>query len=168
MTVEEIKAQCETLSNEELYTIVHNKIRYNYTIVSVAQAELKRRKISKDEHKSLTNEQTRRSKVIVGDIHEDVLLWEKILFFFIPVPRFHTLVMRDYRRKGYVLKVKQSAFFNLAGTALFFVLLIGIGIPFSLIVAGGLWVVGFLVTYFLNQYYFKGRTIRRLAARMES
>lgn len=166
MTVEEIKEKCESLSNDELYTIVNNKIKYNYTIVSTAQAELKRRNVSKDEHKSLKKEQTRRSKIIEGDIDADVLMWEKILFFFIPLPRLHRMVIRDYKNRGFVLKVKQASYFTIIGFVSFF-LLMAVAIPVSYELAGILWLGIFLAAYLFNSYYFKQRTIRRLAERME-
>ena len=167
MTVEEIKAQCATLSNEELYLIVTNKIRYDYVIVAVAQGEIKRRGISKEEFKELKSVQKRRSKIIEGDIYRDLLWWQKLAFFVLCIPRIHSLMFRDYRRNKYILKLRQAGYFHLVGLASFALFMIGLQaleVPISICAIA--WVLGFLPAYLFNQYYFKQRTIRRLAARL--
>jgi hypothetical protein len=166
MTIGEIKTKCESLSTEELYFIVNNKIRYTETIVRVAQQELRNRNPTREEINHFKKVQARRAKVIDGDIHEDLLLWEKILFFFIFIPRFHFLVLRDYRKRKYVLKVRQAGYFMVAGAVFFLpILLVGAERFFSLKTAAILWAASFPVAYAFNYYYYKGGTIRRLAAR---
>jgi hypothetical protein len=169
MTVEEIKAQCATLSNEELYLIVTNKIRYDYVIVAVAQGEIKRRGLSKEEFKELKGVQTRRSKIIEGDIYTDLLWWQKLGLFVICVPRLHFLLFRDYRREKYILKLRQSSYFTVAGLASFALFMGGLqALEVPLEICAIAWVLGFVPAYLFNQYYFKQRTIRRLAARLDA
>jgi len=168
MTVEEIKAQCKTLSNEELYLIVTNRIRYDYVIVAVAEGEIKRRGLSKEEFREFKKGQAHRSKIIQGDIYQDLLFFEKLAFFFLCIPRLHYWVGRDYRRRGYILKIRQAQYYSVTGLISVFVSLIvlsgaGVLIGVCLIV----WALTFLTAYLFNQYYFRERTIRRLAARMD-
>jgi len=115
MAIEEIKAQCELLSNEELLLVVNNKIRYTEVIVRVVQQEIRKRGLTKDEVSKFKKDQACRARIIDGDIHEDLLLFEKIAFFFLFFPRLHFLVIRDYRKRKYVLKVRQAGYYMVAG-----------------------------------------------------
>jgi len=167
MTVDEIKARCESLSTEELYLIVNNKIRYTEVIVRVAQQELRRRNPTKEEISQFKKGQARRAKIVDGDIHEDLMSLEKVAFFFIFAPRFHFLVLRDYRKREYVLKVRQAGYYMVTGGGFFLLfMLLGGSTIFSFKTALILWATSFPVAYAFNYYYFKARTLRRLAARM--
>jgi hypothetical protein len=165
MTIEEIQQQCKTLSNDELFQVVNNKQLYNEKIVRVAYQEIRNRRISKQEAREIRKVQARRAKVISGNIHEDVLFWEKVGFFFLCVPRMHYLVIRDYRRQGFVLKVRQGLYYNLFGV-IFLISSAVLGQYFHSFLAGGIfWMGSFLLTYLFSQYYFKARIIKHLAAR---
>ena len=167
MTVDEIKARCESLSTEELYQVVNNKIQYTEIIVRIAQEELRRRSPTKEQISRFKKGQVRQAKKIDGDIREDLMLWEKIVFFFIFIPRFHYLVLRDYRKRHYLLKVRQAGYFMVTGGGFFLLfMLIGAEKFFSLKTAIILWASGFLGAYAFNYYYFKARIIRRFVARM--
>lgn len=165
MTIEEIQQQCETLSNEQLLLVVNNKLLYNEKIVRVAYQEIRKRGLSKQEVKKIEKAQARRARIITGDIHEDVLFWEKIVFFIICVPRIHFWVLRDYRRKGSVLKFWQGQYYSLLGLV-FLLLSIFLGRLLHSFLAGGMiWVSSFLLAYLLSESYFKGRIIKYLASR---
>jgi len=165
MKIEDIKAQCEALSNEELLMVVNNKIRYTEKIVRVAQQELRKRALSKEEVDEFKKKQSRRARIIDGNIHEDLMLWEKIFFFFLFFFRPLFFMMRDYRRKKYVLKTRQAGYFMTSGGLFFLLLLWGGRHRVSLSTGAVIWVVTFMAAYAFNQYYFKERTVRRLAAR---
>lgn len=169
MTIDEIKARCETLSTEQLYSIVNNKIRYTEVIVRVAQQELKKRNPTKDEIASFKKEQARLDKIIDGDIHEDLVIWEKIIMFFTFIPRIHFLVLRDYRKKRFILKIKQAGYYMTAGGISFLILLMANLENFVSVRTGAiLWAAACVAAIIYNQYYFKARTIRGLAARMDN
>jgi len=165
MKIEEIREQCESLSNEELLLVVNNKIRYTEKIVKVAYQEIRKRNLSPQEVKEIKKAQARRAKIITGDIHVDIFFLEKLGLFFLCFPRMHALISRRYRRQGYELKARQTWYFGLSG--LFFLLLsISIGIPFhSWFIGGIIWIAGFLIAYFLNRNYFKEKIMSYLAAR---
>jgi hypothetical protein len=168
MTIDEIKARCESLSTEELHFIVNNKIQYTEVIVRVAQQELKKRNPTKEELARFKKEQAQRNKIIDGDIHEDLMLWEKIVFFFIFIPGLHALVMRDYRKRRYILKVRQARYYMTLGAISCLVLILANVENFlSLKIAAILWAAAYLATHVYNYYYFKARTIRNLAERMD-
>jgi hypothetical protein len=165
MTIEEIQEQCESLSNEQLLLVVNNKQLYTEQIVRVAYQEIRKRGLSKQEIKEIEKVQARRAKIITGNIQEDILFWEKVVFFILCLPRMHFLVFRDYRKRGYVLKVRQAWYYNLLGL-IFFILSAILAEYFHSLLAGGIiWISSFLLTYFFNEYYFKERTIKYLAAR---
>lgn len=166
MKIEEIQAQCEMLSNEQLMLIVTNKIRYNEMIVRAAHQELRKRGITKDQMKEIKRKQDRAPKPIEGDIHEDLVLWEKIAFFYLFFPRLHFLVLRDYRSRKLVLKVKQAGYYMFAGMLLFMIGLIGSIFFYSISIGIVLWAMMFPAVHAFNRYYFKPLTIRRLAARI--
>lgn len=166
MNIQDIKDQCESLSNEELLLVVNNKIHYTETIVRIARQELRKRAVPKEEIKKIRKKQRQQDKITGGDIQEDLLLFEKIAFFFLPLPFVHRLVYRDYRRRGYILKTRQSVYFQVAG-AVFLVSLIICGESHLISLAMGalIWLLAFLAAFAFNQFYFKAWTIRRLAAR---
>jgi hypothetical protein len=77
---------------------------------------------------------------------------------------FNALVLRDYRKQGFVLKVRQAHYYILLGVAFLFIAVF-LGQHFhSFSVGAIIWVSGFLSTHLFNKYYFKAVTIRRLAA----
>jgi len=165
MTNEEIQEQCESLSNEELLLVVNNKQLYTAQIVRVVYHEIRKCGLSKQEIKTIEKEQARQSKIITGNIHEDILFWEKIALFIICFPRLHFLVFRDYRKAGYVLKVRQALYYNLFGLA-FALLCIIFSKHFPSVLVGVIiWISTFIPTYLFNEYYFKGRIIKYLTAR---
>ena|ERR1700744_3562656 len=169
MTIDEIKARCESLSTEELHFIVNNKIQYTEVIVRIAQQELKKRNPTKEEIARFKKEQAQWKKIIDGDIHEDLMLWEKIVFFFIFFPRIHFLVMRDYRKRRYILKIKQAGYYMTVGGISFLILLTTNLEKFlSLQTAVIVWACACLAAHIYNHYYFKAKTIRRLAERMNN
>ena len=165
MKIEDIRQQCEALSNEELLLVVNNKRLYTEQIVRVAYQEIRKRNLSKEEVKEIEKAQVRRSKVKTGDFWTDILLFEKIGFFFICVPMFHRFVLRDYRRKGYLLKVRQGAYFTYTGFISFMTLIWGGAHRISFLTGAGIWVLFFLFTYALNRFYIKQKISRWLAAR---
>ena len=165
MKIEEIRQQCEALSNEELLLVVNNKRLYTEQIVRVAYQEIRKRNLSKEEVRGIEKVQVRRSKVKTGDFTTDIHLLEKIGFFFIYVPMFHRFVLRDYRRKGYLLKVRQGAYFTYTGFLSFFALLAAGVHRISLLTGAGIWVSFFFLTYALNQFYFRQKISQWLAAR---
>jgi hypothetical protein len=165
MTNEEIQQQCEALSDEQLLLVVNNKRLYTEKIVRGAYQEIRNRGLSKQEIKEIEKAQAGRNKIITGNIHADVLLLEKIGFFFLCIPRMHFFVLRDYRKRGFVLKVRQARYYNLLGL-LTFILSTLLGECLHSLLAGAIiWVASFLLTHFLNKYYFKERTVKYLAAR---
>jgi len=165
MTIDEIQQQCETMSSEQLFLIVNNKQLYTEKIVRVAYQEIRKRGLSKQEIKEIEKVQARRARIITGNIHEDILFLEKIGFFFLCIPRMHFLVFRDYRKKGFVLKIRQARYYNLLGLVFFLSSAFLGEYLHSFLAAGIIWVSSFLATHFLNQYYFKERIIRYLTAR---
>ncbi len=165
MKMEEIQQQCEALSNEELFLVVNNKRLYNEKIVRAAYQEINRRGLSKQEAKEIEKVLDRQSKIVTGNIHEDILFLEKFGFYFLCFFRLNRLVTRDYRKKGFVLKVRQATYYTLLGLVFLFSA-IGIGQFFHTFLIGAvIWVAGFLLTYLFNRFYFKETTIRRLEAR---
>ena len=165
MKIEEIQEQCEALSNEQLLLVVNNKRLYTEKIVKVAYQEIRKRGLSKNEVKEIEKIHARRARIITGNIHEDILFWEKVGFFVLCLPRIHFLVFRDYRKKGFVLKVRQARYFNSLGL-IFFLLSAFLGERLHSFSAGVIsWVASLLLTYFLNEYYFKERIIKSLEAR---
>ena len=117
MKIEEIQQQCESLSNEQLLLVVHNKQLYTEKIVRVAYQEIKKRGLSKQEIKEIEKVQARQSRIITGDIHEDIFFLEKIGFFFLGILRIlNALILRDYRKKGFVLKVRQAHYLPICST----------------------------------------------------
>jgi hypothetical protein len=165
MKIEEIRQQCEALSNEELLLVVNNKRLYTEQIVRVAYQEIRKRKLSKEEVKAIEKVQVRRYKVKTGDFVTDILLFEKIGLFFFIVPMLHRLILRDYRRKGYLLKVRQGAYFAYTGLLSFFALLAAGVHRISFLTAAGIRVSFFFLTYALNQFYFRQKISQWLAAR---
>jgi hypothetical protein len=168
MTTEEIQQQCETLSDERLLLIVNNKRLYTEQIVRVTYQEIRKRGLSKQKIKEIEKVQARHAKIITGDIYKDILFLEKVGFFFLCIPRMHFLVFRDYRKKGFVLKVRQAWYYNLLGLVFFLSSAFLGEYLHSFLAAGTIWVTSFLLTYFLNEYYFRDRTIKYLAARTAS
>ena len=83
MDIKEIQEQCETLADEQLLLVVNNKILYTADIVKVAYQEIRKRGLSKERIKEIKKKHARESKIVTGDIYEDILLFEKIAFFFI-------------------------------------------------------------------------------------
>ncbi|HEY4064213.1 MAG TPA: hypothetical protein VGM30_20045 [Puia sp.] len=167
MNIEEIQAQCESMSNEQLLLVVNNKRLYTEKIVRVAYQEIGRRRLSKEEVKVIEKKHARKSRIITGDIHTDILLFEKIGVFFICIPFFGGLLIRDYRRKGYVLKTRQIMYFNLLGlTFLLADVFLGMN-HLSLLTGIIIWIFSFLPTYYFNEYYFRQRIIRWLEARTQ-
>jgi hypothetical protein len=169
MKIEEIQQQCETLSNEQLFLIVNNKRLYTEKIVGVAYQEIKKRGLSKRETKEIKKVQALQSRIITGDIHEDIFLLEKIGFFSLGFLRvLNALILRDYKKKGFVLKVRQAQYYILLGVA-FLLIAVFLGRHFNSFSVGAIiWASGFLCCHLFNKYYFKAATIRRLAARTAS
>jgi hypothetical protein len=165
MKIEEIRQQCEALSNEELLLVVNNKRLYTEQIVGVAYQEIRKRKLSKEEVKAIEKMQARRSKIKTGDFVTDILLLEKIGFYFICVPIFHRFVLRDYRRKGFLLKVRQGTYFTYMGFVSFMTLIWAGTHRISFLTGAGIWVLFFLMTYALNQFYIRQKISRWLAKR---
>ena len=156
MKIEDIRQQCEALSNEELLLVVNNKRLYTEQIVRVAYQEIRKRKLSKEEVKEIEKVQARRSKVKTGDFMTDILLFEKIGFFFICVPMFHRFVLRDYRKKGYLLKVRHKVLiFAYRSFISFIIAHLGRGssdqLPYRRWALGAI----FFLTYALNQFYIR-------------
>ncbi len=168
MKIEEIRQQCEALSNEELLLVVNNKRLYTEQIVRVAYQEIRKRNLSKEEVREIEKVQVRRSKIKTGDFTTDILLFEKIGFFFICVPMFHRFVLRDYRRKGYLLKVRQSAYFAYTGFISFITIIWTGAHRIGFLTGAGIWVLFFLFTYALNQFYIKQKISQWLAARTKN
>ncbi|MHA4811108.1 hypothetical protein ACX0G9_23570 [Flavitalea flava] len=167
MNIEDIQNQCENLSNEQLLLVVNNKRLYTEKIVRAAYQELRKRQIPKEEVIAIEKKHTRRSRIITGDIHTDILLLEKIALFFLCIPRLGGLIMWDYRKKGYALKTRQTTYFNLMGAAFLLTdILLGMH-HISMETGAIIWIFSFLPTYFFNEYFFKQRTIRNLEARMK-
>jgi hypothetical protein len=122
MKIEEIQQQCETLSNEQLFLVVNNKRLYTEKIVRVAYQEIKKRGLSKQEVKEIEKVQARQSSIITGDIYEDIFFWEKIGLFSLGIFRLMSaLLLRDYKKKGFVLKVRQAQYYILLGVAFLFI-----------------------------------------------
>jgi hypothetical protein len=169
MKIEEIQQQCESLSNEQLLLVVNNKRLYTEKIVRVAYQEIKKRGLSKQEVKEIEKAQAQQSRIITGNVHEDIFLLEKIGFYFLGIFKFfNALVLRDYRKRGYILKVKQAQYYILLGVAFLFSSFF-IGKYFHAYAAAAIiWPAGFLITHFFNRYYLKAATIKRLAARIAS
>ena len=165
MKIEDIRQQCEALSNEELLLVVNNKRLYTEQIVRVAFQEIRKRKLSKAEVREIEKVQARRSKVKTGDFMTDILLFEKIGFFFICVPMFHRFVLRDYRKKGYLLKVRQGAYFAYTGFVSFIVIIWAGAHRIHFLAGAGLWLLVFFLAYALNQFYIRHRISQWLAAR---
>ena len=83
MTREEIQQQCEALSDEQLLLVVNNKRLYTEQIIREAYHEIRKRGLSKQKIKEIEKIHAGRSKIITGNIDEDILLLEKVLFFLI-------------------------------------------------------------------------------------
>ena len=165
MKIEEIRQQCASLSNEELLLVVNNKRLYTEQIVKIAYQEINKRKLPKQEVKEIEKAQARRSKVLTGDFLTDLLLFEKIGFFFMFLPNIHRFVLWDYRKKGYLLKVRQAYYFIVSGAAFFLLGLLLFSLHVRLLVCFVFWVLGFVAAFILNQSYFKERIIRWLKSR---
>jgi len=169
MKIEEIQQQCESLSNEQLFLVVNNKRLYTEKIVRVAYQEIRKRGLSKQEVKEIEKAQAQQARVITGDIHEDIFLLEKVGFYFLGLFRFfNALVLRDYKRRGFALKVRQAQYYILLGVAFLFLALFIAKYFHAYAAAAIIWPSGFLFTHFFNRYYFKAATIKRLAARIAS
>lgn len=166
MKIEEIQQQCETLSNEQLFLVVNNKQLYTEKIVRVAYQEIKKRGLSKQEVKEIEKVQARQSRIITGDIYEDIFFLEKIGFFSLGIFRLlSALLLRDYKKKGFVLKVRQAQYYILLGVAFLFIATFLGQHSHSFSTGMIIWVSGFLSTHLFNKYYFKAATIKRLEAR---
>src|SRR5258708_8802299 len=100
MTTEEIQQQCETLSDEELLLVVNNKRLYTEKIVRGAYQEIRKRGLSKQKIKEIEKVHAGRGKIITGNIPANVLLLEKIGFFFLVTPRIPFLFLRDYTKQS--------------------------------------------------------------------
>ncbi len=166
MKIEEIQQQCEALSNEQLFLVVNNKQLYNEKIVRVAYQEIKKRGLSKQEVKEIEKVQARQSRIITGDIYEDIFFLEKLGLFYLGIFRLMSaLLVRDYQKKGYILKVKQANYYILFGVAFIFIAGFLGELFHSWSTCLIIWASGFLPTHLFNKFYFKAATIKRLEAR---
>ena len=145
--------------------VVNNKRLYTEQIVRVAYQEIRKRKLSKEEVRGIEKVQAHRSKVKTGDFITDILLLEKLGFYFICVPVLHRFVLRDYRRKGYLLKVRQGAYFTYTGFISLMIIVWAGPHRINFLTGAGLWVLFFFLIYGLNQFYIRRRISEWLAAR---
>ena len=159
---EDLRQQCESLSTEELFIVVHNRIRYTEQIVIAAQTEIRRRGLSKEEIDKHSARQVRRSKMVDGNITDDILTIEKILFFVLCLPKLNYFVMRHYRREKYVLKIKQARFYTATGLVTVLTLAMFWNRYPSLLAAAVLWMSSFMAAFLFDRYYNKNRVIRKL------
>ena len=102
MNKEELRQQCEALSDQELFLVVNNKGLYNEMIVTAAQIELRKRSVSKEDVKRFRKASERLNNVVSGDIVTDCSFFQKFYFYFLWFIRVNSWVMRDFRRQGSV------------------------------------------------------------------
>ena len=165
MNKEELRKQCESLSNQQLIAIVDNKIRYNVQIVTAAQIELESRAISKEEVKTHKRQLTQQARIITGNIVDELGLPDKILFFIIFFPRLNYFVRRSYRKQNYVLKLRQAGYYSLLGFVSC-ILIFSVGLQrLSPVDCFIIWGLSFLPVYAFDHYYYKQKTIERLRMR---
>ena len=145
---------------------MNNKRLYTEKIVRVAYQEIRKRGLSKQEVKEIEKAQALQSRIITGNIYEDIFFWEKMWLFSLGLFRLMSaLLLRDYKKKGFVLKARQAQYYILLGIAFFFIAAL-LGQHFHSFPTGMIiWASGFLSTHLFNKYYFKAVTIKRLEAR---
>jgi uncharacterized membrane protein len=165
MDKQELKRQCEALSDQELYLVVNNKRLYNEMIVTAAQIELKKRAVSKEDLKQFRAHDRKLNQTNIGDVEVDCRLIEKILFYFLCFPQMSLGISRDFIRQGYWLAARQGRYFGLCGfVGCLLSVTLGLSIH-SFVIGLTTWVLGFAIAFLLNQFYFKRWFRERLARR---
>lgn len=163
---EELKQQCEALSNQELLTVVNNKGRYNEMIVTAAQIELKKRQVTKEDRQEYAAQEKALNRTITGNITKDLHFIEKVGLYVLCLPILVGLVARDYRRRKLHLKARQSYYFAFS-SMIWLVIMLATSIVYEYNATSFLiiWAVGFILAISLNHYYFKLRITQSLAER---
>jgi len=164
MDKEELKRQCESLSNQELLAIVNNKMGYTVEIVTAVQIELRNRAIPKEEVKMHKKQLAQQAKIITGNIVDDLSLADKVLFYVFFFPQLNYFVRRSYRKQGYILKLRQGGYYSFLGFVFFMLVFIGLRrlSPINCLI---IWGLSFLPAYVFDQYFYKQKTIQRLRMR---
>ena len=165
MDKEELKRQCESLSNQELLAIVNNKMGYTVEIVTAVQIELRNRAIPKEEVKMHKKQLAQQAKIITGNIVDDLSLADKVLFYVFFFPQLNYFVRRSYRKQGYILKLRQGGYYSFLGFVFFIPVFVSGLDRFSPLNCFIIWALCFLPAYAFDLYFYKEQTIRRLRKR---
>ena len=158
VTYESLQEQYTKLEVFDLLEIYTNKEAYTELAQSVALEELKKRKVPKqdiDSYKPVLIEQN--DPEVLKNYLIDLKLWQKIVFYFVWIPRIRSYFTYNFAPEGFILKSNQCNFYSVIGFV--FCMLSGIissqyHYPFVT-----MWGAGFLVAHAFDILYNKQRQI---------
>ncbi|MCR8556192.1 hypothetical protein KXD93_00980 [Mucilaginibacter sp. BJC16-A38] len=158
VTRESLQKEYIKLETIDLLEIAANKVDYTKLASSVAKDELIKRQISEEEingHEPIFTHKN--SSEILANYRADLRPWQKVIFYFIWVPRLRSLFTYNFQQGGYVLKSNQSNYYSVAGV-LFCIIAVIItnNSDYSFF---AMWPIGLAITYIFDILYNKQRQI---------
>ena len=158
ITRESLQEKYIKLETIDLLEIFANKQDHTELAVSVAHAELRKRQIPEDEINSYQSVFTHENEpIVLKNYLVDLKIWQKLVFYFIWIPRLRIYFNYNFSPGGYILKSNQSNYYSITGFIFFIVAMIistNYGCPFYII-----WIAGLLVSYIFDMLYNKQRQI---------
>lgn len=112
----ELEKRYTDYSNEQLLDLLNDRESYTELAVNVATCEVKRRHLSEQDIKDYVATKYRKAELYIEkNIHEELSLFLKSLFYFCWVPILTFPFKLNFQEDGAILKLKQSNFYSFAG-----------------------------------------------------
>jgi hypothetical protein len=161
VTKEDLEKRYSGLSNHELMEIIENKFSYTELSISVAFAEIAKRKISEEDVKAYKESQIHEAeKFIKKNVVDDLTFLQKNLFFYLWIPFIGLILKRRFIDDEYILKLKQANYYSWFGFVSCFVsVLIESNLNFSFWIC---WILLFLVAYTFDETFNRQSQIKKL------
>jgi hypothetical protein len=116
VTEEALRLRYKEMTVIDLLEIVANKGDYTEIAISVAIHELRNRNVSEDEIKNYHSVIAARWPDALTDNNtEDLNLLQKVMFYFLWIPRLRRLFTNNFLPNSYVLKQQQASYYSIAG-----------------------------------------------------
>ena len=161
VTKEDLEKRYSNLSNHELMDILENKFSYTELSVSVAFAEISKRKITEDDIKTYKESQIQEAeKFIKKNVVDDLSFLQKNLFFYLWIPFIGFILKRKFIDDEYILKLKQANYYSWFGfVSCFLSVLVESNLKFPFLIC---WIFLFLMAYIFDESFNRQKQIKKL------
>lgn len=165
MTFEEtLRDSYKKLSIQELLQIVNNRPDYSGLETMIAIQELSARNVSLEAIEASRKEYIKSPEYLIAkDLVAGLSDVEKCRFYFLWLPFLSFTIKRNFREKGFALKLKQVDCYAVFGFVILVVALI-LFIQYGITLLGFLivWILGFLPAFIFDDIFYRKYQIHKL------